>query len=768
MRKHLLFIVMAMLMMASALFAQLPPLPDCYNTYDEITERLFELEDLFPTHAKVHLIGHSQQEELPIYAIQITANVSGDWEKPSLLFVGQVHAEEVLGVQITMSNIEELLEKRFQSPFGAWLYQLDTWWVPTLNPEGHNVVTANLDTSYRKNKRDNNENGIFDFSPQVGYDIDGVDINRNFDFNFVHGDTLLQGGGNEPYDYYRGPYPMSESEVQAIKRLSDEKKFIYSICWHSSRTGNFSEKVYYSFNWKDVRPSPDHNFARSIAQGVANEIRKEGVGFYEYYPNASRQGAFHDWMYKQYGTIQLLIECGTRNLQPNEAIMLDTIERCSKGVWWMMERALEYSPESPSNSLLTGRITDSSTGAPIEAEIIVEQRHAPWFHPRTSDPDTGLYYRPIGSGNYSLHFRKKGYWDLHLPNVTINNSSWTRRNVELDPKEGATLYATVNSLKGGISAEVRIGEVFVDILDVDGEFIYHGFEGEYPVTIFAQGYYPYRDTITLKPGDNRLHFFLSPIREIMSENWENGTDRWEIEGPWVIQNELAASGNAITDSWGGRGHYAQNCDVWIKTKAKIQLPQEKSILLYFDSHLYTEWDYDPVTVEISADGMDWTEIWRKSGRHDWWQKEYIELSDYAGKELYFRFRLQDDSIDDKMTDPGWTLDNLYIVSGSARLNEGDVPEIPRLAVLYPNYPNPFNPETKITYSLGKAGKVSLEIFNVRGQLIRSYKPGVQGFGDHYYEWNGKDDNGNSVASGVYFYRLKFDDYQKTRKMIMMK
>ena len=104
-----------------------------------------------------------------------------------MLFIGQVHAEEVLGVQITMSNIGEILSRRMQLPYNQWINQLDMWFIPTLNPEGHNVVTANMDTSYRKNKRDNNNNGIFDYSIQVGYDIDGVDINRNFSFNWVHG-----------------------------------------------------------------------------------------------------------------------------------------------------------------------------------------------------------------------------------------------------------------------------------------------------------------------------------------------------------------------------------------------------------------------------------------------------------------------------------------------------------------------------------------------------------------------------------------------------
>ncbi|HOQ84049.1 MAG TPA: M14 family zinc carboxypeptidase, partial [Candidatus Syntrophosphaera thermopropionivorans] len=267
-------------------------LPSCYYTYDQISQLLSTYESQYPDIAKKVLIGYSQEDHIPIYAMRITDNVNQDEEEPALLFVGQVHAEEVLGVQITMSNIAEILTNRYQLPYMQWINQLDLWFVPTLNPEGHNVVTSNLDSSYRKNKRDNNMNGIFDFSPQVGYDVDGVDINRNFSFNWVHGDTLFQPGGLEVWDYYRGPAPMSESENQAIKELADRYKFIYSICWHSSRTGNLSEKCYYSFNWKNVRPSPDLAFSASIASGIASHIIKEtGTGTYDYFPNLSRQGA---------------------------------------------------------------------------------------------------------------------------------------------------------------------------------------------------------------------------------------------------------------------------------------------------------------------------------------------------------------------------------------------------------------------------------------------------------------------------------------------
>lgn len=167
--------VITLLMSVLALGATLPT---CYYTYDQISDMLADYEAQYPTLAKRVLIGHSQQDNLPIYALRITRNVDQEEYKPALLFIGQVHAEELLGVQITMSNIAEILANNQQLPYRMWLFRLDIWFIPTLNPEGHNVVTSNLDTSYRKNKRDNNNNGIFDFDPRVGYDIDGVDNSK--------------------------------------------------------------------------------------------------------------------------------------------------------------------------------------------------------------------------------------------------------------------------------------------------------------------------------------------------------------------------------------------------------------------------------------------------------------------------------------------------------------------------------------------------------------------------------------------------------------
>ena len=128
----------------------------------------------------------------------------------------------------------------------------------------------------------------------------------------------------------------------------------------------------------------------------------------------------------------------------------------------------------------------------------------------------------------------------------------------------------------------------------------------------------------------------------------------------------------------------------------------------------------------------------------------------------------DQSIDEKLTDPGWTLDNITLVTGSATANDDQsVPGLPQ-AALYPNFPNPFNPQTTIRYSLAFAGEVTLEIFNLKGQRVRSYTPGAQAAGNHAFVWNGTDDQGLGVASGIYFYRLSSPKFSQSRKMILMK
>ena len=93
---------------------------------------------------------------------------------------------------------------------------------------------------------------------------------------------------------------------------------------------------------------------------------------------------------------------------------------------------------------------------------------------------------------------------------------------------------------------------------------------------------------------------------------------------------------------------------------------------------------------------------------------------------------------------------------------------PAPSILHPNFPNPFNPSTTISFDMPKSGHARLSVYNVKGQLVRALLNEQRGFGSHSVVWDGTDANGNTVPSGLYFYRLNTDNHSETRKMMLMK
>lgn len=85
-----------------------------------------------------------------------------------------------------------------------------------------------------------------------------------------------------------------------------------------------------------------------------------------------------------------------------------------------------------------------------------------------------------------------------------------------------------------------------------------------------------------------------------------------------------------------------------------------------------------------------------------------------------------------------------------------------------NYPNPFNPSTTIRFSIPQAGAVQLAIYNITGQEVRRLVSGAMNAGRHTVIWDGKDNSGQSVPSGIYLYRLRVNDFVQTRKMSFVK
>ena len=112
-------------------------------------------------------------------------------------------------------------------------------------------------------------------------------------------------------------------------------------------------------------------------------------------------------------------------------------------------------------------------------------------------------------------------------------------------------------------------------------------------------------------------------------------------------------------------------------------------------------------------------------------------------------------------------------SGNTKLH-GPVSAIPMKKVapkefrLYPNYPNPFNPVTTISYDLPEEGHVVLSVYNMRGEKVATLMNGFQEAGSYRMKWNGTNKNGELVSSGLYFLMLTSGVYCKTNKMIFIR
>jgi hypothetical protein len=100
--------------------------------------------------------------------------------------------------------------------------------------------------------------------------------------------------------------------------------------------------------------------------------------------------------------------------------------------------------------------------------------------------------------------------------------------------------------------------------------------------------------------------------------------------------------------------------------------------------------------------------------------------------------------------------------------------LPKSFSLGQNYPNPFNPTTTIRFEIGIGGgtqqsvQTSLKVYNILGQVVKTLVDEPKSPGVYYQTWDGKDEQGNKISSGVYFYQLRAGGYNQTKKMVLLK
>ncbi len=195
------------------------------------------------------------------------------------------------------------------------------------------------------------------------------------------------------------------------------------------------------------------------------------------------------------------------------------------------------------------------------------------------------------------------------------------------------------------------------------------------------------------------------------------------------------------------------------------------------------WDY--VTVEGSNDGDNWTILiepydcrydpaWEQAynnnddGNESMFRNHEIDLTtQYATDEkIHIRFRLFADA---NTNGWGWGIDDVEVDNLISGLSEKDASLLNRFALIG-NYPNPFNPQTQIRFTLSEDGPVSLNIYNNLGQLVtriidnKTYRTGTV----QQVNWDGRNAAGQPVASGTYYYKLEAGNNVQIKKMVLIR
>ena len=768
MKKNLLILIFFQFL----IFSQ--GLDDRYHSVDEIYSLLDSLNQLEELDGWFHLdtIGYSSQENIPILVVRISDNADVKEDEPRVLFVGQIHAEEVLGVETVLDLMHDLLfpDASHYTHMNILKNYLDIWIIPTANPEGLNVVHEGLDMSYRKNKRDFSPtgpypNGVFDYDPSIGNDVDGVDLNRNFDFNWAFGDTFLEPDNSDyssHYDYYKGEEPFSEGEAIALRDLALENDFVFSVVWHSSRSGNLSEKVFTSWRWEETKDSPDLDIMKSISDHFVGLIETEdGTGTYLSVYSGSRNGKLHDWFYRETGCIQYLVECGTANLQPDSSLIEDTIDRTKPAMVYLMDRTIGYYADA---AQITGVVYDANTNEPIEGAIVEILEHTgSVLKPRLTN-EFGRYRRILNVGTYTLSVRAEGYLSQEFTAVA-NNSGSTTANVLLDPAPVHTVTVVIPLVDEAEFFDAYIIDEFgVDsIVVATQENLISLHNGEYRLLIPFDGYQmPWEKMFNL---DQNLYFNVSnqngsPIQLSESWPWENA------EGPWQAGNVILLSQENILYNNGDSTLATQ----WMESEL-IDISGTNRAVVLVTHKFETEWDHDPISISI-LDANN-TVLGAKSWTGEAWGDYRNDLVTVTTETEFSQVKVRlEFSPDQTVNYRGWELQDLTLFSindeylGNTGSAGGFSPKIPMK--INGLFPNPSNGQFQMDLDNFPGGKATIRVFNLLGQEIRSFDLKKLSPGRQFIDMDLNNLNGRSLSSGMVFVRIETENQQLVKKCIILK
>lgn len=690
-----------------------------------------------------------------IIALKVSDNPEQDEDEPSYYFVGAHHAREPLSTEVTMAVLDYYLSNYNVDPVITDLINSSQiWFIPIVNPDGQKIVLDQTDVWWRKNIRDNNQNHSFETNNQYGYGIDGVDLNRNYGYGWGY----FSSTDDFEYPTYHGTEAFSEPETQIIKDFIDSIPFVAGISYHT-----YGGLVLYPWGAKPNIQSPDETELARLAESMAGTILKTDGSNMTYDPGYgwelyAASGGLDEYAYGNNSIFAYTIELAEQFI-PSASIVTQTCQNNLEAAKILVSRG--------KTKCLTGLIKDSNNN-PLVAEVFVDGidniNYAKM--PYKSNAQFGRYTRLLPEGVFDVTFSKWGYIS-QTHTVTIIDGEISELNIVLETSTTCSLSGTVVDEFGlpVEQAEVKILDSDIESVYTDnqGQFLINPvFTGQQKIMIDKIGAGKIISNLTLSEDTNNFTFYLND--SFLSDGFDNQNLTWIKTGQWNLSNtEYYSPNKSLTDS--PNGSYQQNAQTYCQYPGGISLHDCTQAFVTFMTKYDIGLEGEYFSLQVSTNGQTWKTLEVYTGIQEDWTEVYYSLHEFIGQSIYLRFFFE--SSYDAQGD-GIYIDDFRVFKSSQPVsNEIENPGISTFKV-FGNYPNPFNPTTIIRYYSQENQNINFEVFNIKGQKVYQQNFFSRNNGVNEIEWQGINQNQQSVSSGIYFYRLNNGEKSISRKMILMK
>jgi|GEM_PF-1378783 len=286
------------------------------------------------------------------------------------------------------------------------------------------------------------------------------------------------------------------------------------------------------------------------------------------------------------------------------------------------------------------------------------------------------------------------------------------------------------------------------------------------------------ELLNLSDDYNDYNNYLTEMSMVSNllESFEREPKNWHFDGGWDASKEVnGRAGFSSAHVNGGVIPYRNNQNAVMTFTPGFELEELDTLMVSFwERHIMAD-SNDICYVETSPDSVTWTVVKELTGQNIAWSQHLLDFTHYIEQgenKAWLRFRFISDHSGASI---GALVDELRVYTGYdstlrtlTNVEEKSVTSTPHNWKLGSNYPNPFNPVTQISYTVPEPARVTLRVFNIRGQIVNTVRQSLHQPGSYRVSWDGSD-----YPSGVYIYQLQAANASGvqtllTRKMVLAK